>query len=970
MALAGRQDARLGVLLPFGTPEVVHRLLDQVLERADPPECRRLARFHPGLIAQRLRLQAESDLTSSEDADDRAPGTQAEDGLDPRLLWQVNAALPVLARASPDDGIKLAQSLIDRVSLGQLQLQELADRRPVEMADLALRVDDDVAFSLDRVAHRLDTERLLALLTRRLNTVRDYGRWFKRLSPERRDEVYAACWRGWQSYDGVVERDLVALLPGSRREQEGRRHLALPALATRPDDRLPYAAFLPWEEAGELLDPHTRDPDADRRSLALETLVFAVRYHREHLSELLKLLRGRSNEQDPVRGSMLGGLAGLPPGMWQAEHREDLGHILRAALDAPDLSAGTAACAEQLILNLLPFHPAWSSAWLATLLRERGQISNSCFPDQMTDREVQQIASDLLPVLQSWETREREGQLVSLAASLGRRLPALDALVEMLERIVRGTPNIWIAERALGLLAEHCPDQFRSLATQLIRQDPSWVTRGVVHSFLHAWRQDLLTPLLGQRAYRGRFSTGKTRFVLPFRSGFHRWTPAQQSVFAETLVQITRDHERDTPAVLGAIDQLAALPAVPPARLIELAGRGKAVPVVRDAALQALGRLDAGQGIPMLLEALGDSRARIAIYALRRTLLELPEDRAIGLLRRVPMEKVTVAKETIRLLGELSSEAAYHELLSLDGRDLHRDVRVALLRALWNHLEQPGTWEILQRAAASSDPALAASVARVPAQRLSPDASRNLARLVSTLLEHPEPTVRLAALERCKELPFRDSEKVLLSGLLAAVGSPYRDEANAAIHALFILCTGREAHLIQPAIERLMGKRRSVEEMVDGLIATLWGRRIQMLPTVRLALEVMARDPLTALLRVKLATDALPWDELASLLNRMADSGELHAEALMVAANEISWAIRRSDAAEAIRLEMALAARPDERLRRLAFAALVAQARTLSGWNEERLDRLRAFRSDPSPLVAAAAQFTWTPDEEQGGTKE
>ena len=34
---------------------------------------------------------------------------------------------------------------------------------------------------------------------------------------------------------------------------------------------------------------------------------------------------------------------------------------------------------------------------------------------------------------------------------------------------------------------------------------------------------------------------------------------------------------------------------------------------------------------------------------------------------------------------------------------LHRDIRIALLRALWDHLERPETWPILNEAAVAPD---------------------------------------------------------------------------------------------------------------------------------------------------------------------------------------------------------------------------------------------------------------------------
>jgi hypothetical protein len=48
----------------------------------------------------------------------------------------------------------------------------------------------------------------------------------------------------------------------------------------------------------------------------------------------------------------------------------------------------------------------------------------------------------------------------------------------------------------------------------------------------------------------------------------------------------------------------------------------------------------------------------------------------------------------------------------------------------------------------------------------------------------------------------------------------------------------------------------------------------------------------------------------------------------------------------------------DARLRRLAFAALKAWVARAGDWEDAPRERLRAYRADPAPLVAAAAQFT------------
>ncbi|MBI3972493.1 MAG: hypothetical protein HY332_14530 [Chloroflexi bacterium] len=943
--LAGRSDDDLPRSLPFGSSAVVSRHLEQALPAAGLDDWERLARLHPDFAADALQRRA-----------------AAAEQLDPRLIWQANAMLPILVETRPDRALDLVRALLRHVSLASLPVQRLAGRRPADVADLLLASGDAARVSFDGVAQRLDLDRLQALIARHGSTLHGWQPWLHRLSPAQRAAIYAAGSRGWRDADGCLPEWLVTLLPHDQREQEGRRHLALPALATRPTQRLPYAAFLPWDDALRTLEPFIRHPDAELRAAALSALVFAARFHRDRLPDLLTLVRARRYEQDPVRRALLVAMANLPPGMWRAAHLDDLGQIIRDALDAADLSAATAGAAERLVGNLLPFHPAWCAGWLATLVRERGQVYFHGLGDRLSDADVRRIAPELLPVLRSWETREREAHLISVAWSLGRRLRVFDGLVEILERVLRETRSAGIADRALALIAEHRRDRLASLVPDLLREDKSWITRPVVYAYLHRRRQDLLTPFLGQQAYRGRFSTGKTRFVLPLTAGFHRWTPAQQAMFAKTLHSIVGDGERDVPAVLRAIDQLAALPAVPPTRLVQLAGADSPKPVVRDAALRALARLDASQGVPTLIEALGDDRARIAIYALRRALLEMPAVQALSYLRAAPLEKVTVAKEVVRLLGDLRTDEAYCDLLALDGRELHRDVRVAVLRALWNHLGQAETWIIFERAAVSPDPALASVVGRIPVDRLSPDAQQRLAGLLATLLGHPDPKARLDALGRCAQLPVIDAEQALLSPLLAALHSPLPDECAAAAAAAFATYTGRDAHLVGQVIARLIDNRRALRTAVHALEGALrWNRR-HLLPTARAVLAVLEADPLTATLRVSLAISALQGEELAELLSRLATADGLHADALAAGVQAIEHgAAARSDPAELARLEAKLAAGGDERLRRLALAALIAQARPPHGWDDERLARLRTYRTDPSRLVAAAAQFTLPP---------
>jgi len=380
-------------------------------------------------------------------------------------------------------------------------------------------------------------------------------------------------------------------------------------------------------------------------------------------------------------------------------------------------------------------------------------------------------------------------------------------------------------------------------------------------------------------------------------------------------------------------------------------------------ALRALGRLDAGQGIATLLQALDDSRARIAIYALRRSLLQMPAERALALLRGVPLRKVTVAKEAVRLLGELPGGAAYADLLAIAGQELHRDVRVALLRALWAHLEQPETWPLLEQAAASDDPALAAGVIRIPADRRSPATLRRLVRLLALLLLHPNPQVRLDTLQRCATLPIADLEHILQEPLLAALDSPLPDQRTAAASAVFATYAGRDADLIGALVRRILPNRRALIALLEQFNQVLPWNRGRMLPAARAALAALASDPLTAALQVGLAINALLVDDLTALLRRLATQDLLHAEVIMAVIAALQASARRADAGALAVLEQSLAEESDARLRRVALAALVALAGWPRGWDAERRARLQIYRADSAALVAAAAQFTFPSDE-------
>ena len=931
-------------LLAYGSARFLAGQRSLVETMSDPLDWAALTRIHPDFVAGVL-LDKLARL----------------DRPDFRVKSQVQRLMPHLALRRPDCALELAQVMLKTFSIRDINLQRLVTLRPDAVATLVLSTTDPSNLDFSPVIPRLDTALLIGLLSRSERAFSVRVDVLSRLTPDRRRAIYTALHNGWRTADDTVPLYWLTSLPVDLREAEARRNIALPALATSPANRLPYAGYLPWEEAFLLISPYLGDPDPDLRVAAHSALATVVYYHSDRLPDLLALVRARRNEQDPVRLSMVRGLANIQPSRWTPPLLAELGLVLREAVTAADFSHFTASQLERLVIKILPFWPDWAAEWLAALVKERGSISFFDLSARLSERDVQRIKPALVPVLAAWEKRGRDNQLLAAARSLGRRLKVFNEFVRILMDVLKTTRNSWIASGILDLLGEHRRDVLPGLIPALLKADRSWIVIAPVYTYLHRTRQDLLTPYLGQNAFKGHFSNGKTRQVLPFYSGFQRWTPMQQATFARTLSEVTGDEMRDSPALLTTIRQLQALPGLAPTRLVELASDKR--PAVRDGAIRALGRLDAGEGVPVLLDMMNDDRGRLAIYALRRSLLEMLPAAAASILATIPLTRVTVAKEVVRLLGDLRTEGAYRELLTIAGEDLHRDIRVAVLRGLWNYLERAETWPLLEAAAVNPDPAIAAIVGRIPTERLSPVAEGRLVRLLAQLLGHPDARVRTAVLERCNQLPVTDREQVLLPRLVAALESALPGEYTLAASAITATYHGQDAPIIGQVTGRILSRRKVLKTLVDNLGEQAVTQRRQMLPTVQAVLQALLPDPLTAGLQAELAVAGLEVVDLAHFFNEMAGRGDLHEGALGAAIVAVQGIGYRSDAAQLALLEEALRSSPDPRLRRLALAALVGLAGSPQGWDDARLACLHQYRADPAPLVAAAAQFTFPPGE-------
>jgi HEAT repeat protein len=385
-------------------------------------------------------------------------------------------------------------------------------------------------------------------------------------------------------------------------------------------------------------------------------------------------------------------------------------------------------------------------------------------------------------------------------------------------------------------------------------------------------------------------------------------------------------------------------------------------PAVQETAVRALGRLDSQQGIPELLEALGDSRARFAIYAMRSALSEFPPSRVLEVMRKVPLGKVTVAKEAVRLAGEFGGAPALDWFTELDHEPLHRDVRGALLRALWDHLERPEAWAILNRSVSSPDAGVVIGLARIQVDRASVIARERVANLLLQLLQHSEPTVRLAVLNRLASQPVPDPNRLLQATTLSMLTSAIPDERSAALRAAIAAATDADAPAFATAFTGLLPKRREIAsaaiEFAGQTIAL--GNRLVIVRSI--VLETVETDARLVSLQIRLAAARFAAEPFAQWVMKLVNTNRWHAASQTSALEALVSS--RQPAADLERAEIIWASTTNQAARWLALR-LLARVASEQGWTTQRRERLDQYRRDPNEMVADEAALIFPSEREK-----
>jgi hypothetical protein len=313
----------------------------------------------------------------------------------------------------------------------------------------------------------------------------------------------------------------------------------------------------------------------------------------------------------------------------------------------------------------------------------------------------------------------------------------------------------------------------------------------------------------------------------------------------------------------------------------------------------------------------------------------------------------------VRLTGEMRAAGAFARLTELAVGPLHRDVRMALLRALWDHLDREPTWAIFERTVRDPDWVLASRLADIPADRLTPALDHRLARLLTLVLARPEPEARIGLLQRTRAIALVDRARTLLQAIFARLASPYDDEVRAAMDAALARSTEADMPALGGALDALRGDPRALHVAAAALCAHgIRGRASWRLAAAELV-AVASRDPRWSAIAIQAEGARAIADDLVATLERVA----IDLDASLAARAAIAQVVDD----DLDRTVESLAASAQPAVRRIAVFALEHAARPGRGWTPPRLALLGRLRADLAPEVAGAAARLWPPREQDPG---
>ncbi|MFF0270426.1 hypothetical protein [Kribbella sp. NPDC004536] len=939
------------------------RLLPELAYCVTPGNWRRLARHHP----EQVLTFARETLPSGADRDEwwRGVGHGVAAALDFDLIKE---ALP--AHDLPVAVIDVIGPLADRDPAGVLALLLAPDRRGAVYKALTpalrrrlYRYADDELVELGRILWPSLTELL------------------RELAPSRRGRLFEAVTKDVDLGQAQLPPELLQVLPYAVRIGEARRMLALPVVAEDGALRRRVTAYLPYDEAFELLSGEVRDPEAAVRSSVYQAVIRSATRPEQVVAAVTWAAERVRNDQDLVRLAVLHTVADVSPTLLTAALTEPLEMLLEDGLNARDTSWATRRAlgriAERAVVHGALGNESrvleWGLRAHARLSENIGELSLDRIADNLPRGREAAVYAVLRPAIEAAARRNEFALAFAVAQAFGRRAWRIDHLQDVLEQAVWSNQE-YTVERACRYWLD-APSTRSERVERIIRRDVRLARWHPVWWLVTELRTDLLDPVFDAADTIRRFDRNSPSWEVPDYA-LRLWLPRQQARYAALLVGVARDHGMPEWYRAAAVKTLGHVPTAGRPVLDEFLASDDVL--LQEAALAGLAWTNRpDQALPLLLSHAGDDRARIAVYAAARAARFVRPSLLPGLLQPVLTRdgvKVTARKEAVRLLGELRAPGA-GAVLTETWAGAHRDVRATIARTVSQYLlYDPAAWAVLEQAVHDS-PATAVVLGARSAYDVPLAYRSRYADLLIAVTTRSEPEVvgpTLLALrgwaryspaaagvcaDFVTDLSLRSRVwSDAIYALVSIVASNPPDGVRELVDAVRLLVRLEEdPALPNAAADRDRPARQRLRQLVGQLTGQLAGRsasaRSHLSPV---AAELAAPDYLglrlpMLLLAAPTAADAVPALHEAVADDLLAASAAAELLRARLQATDANW-----EPADLLPLTESLTQATDPAAALLAHALLTTAA-PRAGWPVAWRRLLVALRNNPDPGVRRAA---------------
>lgn len=506
-----------------------------IIESFNDSDWYRFASLHPQLTYDKIQELLANDSESS------------------TALSALNTVLRVFYKKTNYSslGVSLIESHIKSVPHHVLLLNKYLSTHPEQLIKIILEHSyiQNISASAT-ILNKLDDELFIQLLPRlkhfnNLNT-------FKKLTKEKRQLIYIHKSSLIKTQDNFIQTQFIEFLNEETRFHEAHKAMNSQQLQLDVLTYLKYMSYLPYQEAVDTLVPYLKDRDGYTRAAAYATYIKLGRYYPEKLDDILSFCVSKQKEQEPARNSMLEALLELPQvNRWNDQQLDMIKQIILATFDNSDSSYTTMSLCSEWTMKLLVEHTEFAASLLPKILKYSGQLGYYGRQEIVSLEAFITLDKNLKNLLRSWLKRDHAQPIFQLASRFSQNIKTsqrylkeqnkenlniVDALIDL---TYSRTSDV--AQQALNTLINiGLTDVTHTLIPELLKKDASWINVYEVSNYINKKRQDLLSPFLVPRFYKGLFASNVAAIYITFNHYFIRWTQDQQIAYSKTLEKVLK----------------------------------------------------------------------------------------------------------------------------------------------------------------------------------------------------------------------------------------------------------------------------------------------------------------------------------------------------------------------------------------------------------------------------------------------